>query len=125
MSHKAQSIHNRAVNDIADHPEYLNLEGVVRVEVEVPVHDLHHKLLTQIDVLFQLKNGLYIPIEYKCNHSLRNENKALHQLIKAREGLDLEYHFGVDKLIYAFNPSPYNAMELIRSGMGFGWKPII
>ena len=124
MVSKSQRKHDGAVKNIADHPELLGLERVVESCVEVPIRNWHGRLITEIDVLFILEGNFYVPVEYKCNHTFRNEQKAFHQLIMAEKGVRINFGGLVQGLYYASGSDPYRFNELVIKGPLHYWRDL-
>lgn len=118
------SEHTRALEEIANDPEgTIGLRGVVKVQMEVPVYrnfiipkegEPHPDtdLITEIDAMYTLQNGIMVAQEHKCNDTGPGRDKGTHQLLSGYAGIRNTWHPSYICMIYTYGINPYTAETL-------------
>lgn len=114
--------HNDATEYLAHHPEVLGLENVVESRLELDIKNHLGQQLTAIDVLYTLDNGLYIPLEYKCNDTVPGRLKAEEQLIIARQGILEMFGHTAQNMLYVHGRAPFGVEELVVKNDHYEWR---
>ena len=102
------SSHTKSLELIAQEPRLIGLDersAFDWIQVEYPFMSRRGKQIEgEVDVALHQMEGdrLYI-VEFKCNDSKKQREKAKQQLLTAKQGLRREYGFRVDHMLYVHN----------------------
>ena len=120
MTRTTEGEHNSATKYLAES----SLDGLIRnvewVRQEVAVYQgfnvyLENEdeekpngdLITEMDILFALTNGVYVVAEYKCNNNAKARDKAEHQLLYAEQGIKRKWDAKAVLMVYVHDRNPF------------------
>lgn len=114
--------HTDALVDMVNHPDKIGLIDVIDARIEVPYYH-NDTLVTELDILFELKNGIYVPVEYKCSNGYRDKAKV--QLLQAEMAVYEWYGKSCPVLMYVHdNPYVVEVMTHVGNECNFRKKVI-
>lgn len=111
-----QEKHKKSLEKIAKNPSLIGIEGEVFHEPEVDLFNGYIRI-GALDLLFiSYEDQKVYYIEYKCNHSKKNQKEAKMQLIKAKNSMVQKYRG--KELVMLYVSGEFDVKELI----GNEWK---
>jgi len=114
--------HQAALEDLLEHPWKIDVFAVQQAYLEHPLY-AHGREIGRIDILYHLKDGLYVPVEFKSNDTAVGREKAKTQLLLYDTLLRLDKKIP-SFLVYAYDWQEYKSEDLIRVGVEGGrWIP--
>lgn len=109
---QSRNRHDQSVHLLANNPNLIDITNVTS-ELSIPFYGANKQLLGEADLIYKNAQGIYV-VEYKCHDSLASRQKAEEQLIRARYGLNRNYGYNIEKLLYVHEQ--FIAEELTNGG---------
>ena len=109
--------HDQGLDVLVSDPSVLGLDGVVKVEREIPLYDTRFSTLTDIDVLYELSDGGVAIAELKTSSGTR-WLKAMRQLTIGSQYVEQRY--GVRPVCFYVHGPP-DRLHVLRSDSGVGF----